>query len=38
MREERVLDFLMNAAEVTVAPDPAPEQPADTGASESSEG
>ena len=28
MREERVLDFLMNAADVTVAPDPEP-QPAD---------
>jgi trigger factor len=36
MREERVLDFLMNAAEVTEAPDPEPA--ADAAAPESSEG
>lgn len=31
MREERVLDFLMNAAELTVAPDPEPEPSAEAG-------
>ena len=30
MREERVLDFLMNASEVTVAPDPEPEAASET--------
>jgi trigger factor len=37
MREERVLDFLMNAAEVTVEADPEPE-PSSDGEGDSSEG
>lgn len=38
MREDRVLEFLMGKAEVTEAPDPEPEKPAETGEAAAAEG